>query len=156
LSRSAPADRTVIIGIGNPMRRDDGVGPAAVSRLRARSADADLVVLDGEATRLLDAWTGRQHVIVIDAATSGEAAGTVHRIDMVTDPVPTPGRGASSHGAGLAEAVELARVLDALPDRLVVYGVEVADVSFGEGLTPAVGEALDTLVERLIAEAAAR
>ncbi len=156
MSPPAPRKRPVIIGVGNPMRRDDGVGPAVIAELHARSVDADLVTLDGEPTRLLDAWSGRDRAIVVDAVTSDSAVGTIHRIDVATDPIPAPPPAASSHGAGLAEAVELARALDALPGRLVVFGIEADNVSFGEGLSPAVEAAVDDLLRHIDQELAVR
>lgn len=141
---------TVVIGIGNPMRRDDGLGPAAIERL-ADTAEVDLaefVVLDGEATRLVEAWRGRARAIVIDAVRRDTPAGTIHRIDLGAEEAqPGTIRLTSSHGAGLAEAIALGRVLDALPNSLVVFGVEPDDVTHGEGLSPAVAGALQQLIE---------
>ena len=159
--------RPVVIGVGNPMRGDDGVGAAAVDGVRQRVAlDApgpDLVVLDGEPTRLIDAWRDREQVIVIDAARSGAPPGTIHRIELgstidpdhpANGPMPGSTRSASSHGAGVAEAIALAGALDALPTRLVLLAVEAADVAMGAGLSPAVSAVVPELVERVLAEVA--
>ncbi|WP_374228259.1 hydrogenase maturation protease [Streptacidiphilus sp. ASG 303] len=61
---------------------------------------------------------------------------------------------ASSHGLGLGEAVELARALDRLPERLVVYAVEGRDTSCGTGLSEPVAEAVGPLADRIAAEVA--
>ena len=137
---------TIVIGIGNPMRGDDGIGPAAIARL-AGTPGVDLTVLDGEATRLVQAWRDRTRVIVIDATRRGDPAGTIHRIDLGSGVAPGTTRPTSSHGAGLAEAIALAEILDARPESLVVFGVEPADLSHGEGLSDAVASALDPLVD---------
>ncbi len=146
---------TVVIGIGNPMRSDDGVGPAAIARLE-ETPEVDLVILDGEATRLVEAWRGRTRAIVVDAVRRDAPAGTIHRIDLGSGDAPGTTRPTSSHGAGLAEAMALAQVLDALPASLVVFGVEPADLSHGDGLSDPDAGALDQLVadvRRELAEA---
>ena len=144
----------MVIGIGNTMRRDDSIGVVAVERLRDRFAgDAvELVTMDGESTRLIEAWAGADRAVVVDAMRSGGPAGTVRRIEVGRDALPSWTPGASSHHAGLAEAVDLGRALDRLPAHLVIYGVEVHDVSPGEGLSPAVERALPGLVQQLEAE----
>jgi hydrogenase maturation protease len=72
----------------------------------------------------------------------------VHRFDATDRPLPVELGSASTHALGLAAAIELARELGRLPRRLVVYGIEGERFELGEGLTPAVGDA----VERLVAE----
>jgi len=143
-----------VIGVGNPMRGDDGVGPAAVARLAGADPplEVDLVTLDGEPARLIEAWRHRRRAIVIDAACGGAAAGTIHRVEPDHDP-PRWSAPPSSHGAGVAEALALARVMDALPEHLVVFGMEPGDLTLGEGLSDQVRAALPDLVAQVRAEA---
>ena len=147
----------LVIGIGNTMRRDDGVGILVVERLAVAIAPhaADIVTMDGESTRLIEAWAGADRAVVVDAMRGGESAGSVRRIEVGRDALPSWAVGASSHHAGLAEAVDLGRALDRLPAHLVIYGVEAHDVSPGEGLSPAVENAMPDLVQRLAAEVVA-
>jgi hydrogenase maturation protease len=66
---SGPGDApSVVIGVGNEFRRDDGAGPAVIARLRGLvPPGVDLVVTDGEPTRLIEAWTGAALAVVVDA-----------------------------------------------------------------------------------------
>ena len=148
----------VVIAVGNDLRRDDGVGPAVVARVEeALPADVGVVVVDGEPSRLVDAWTGTAVAVVVDAVRSGAPAGTVHRLRVHPDgePLPAPGRGASSsHAAGVAEAVALGRALERMPGRLVVVGVEVAAVGDGPGLSGPVAAAVPAAVAAVQAEVA--
>ena len=58
----------MVIGVGNEFRRDDGAGPAVVTRLRDLAPDGvRLVITDGEPTRLIDAWAGSALAVVVDA-----------------------------------------------------------------------------------------
>ncbi len=134
---------TLIVGLGRPDRGDDGVGPAVVSRLDLENRpDVDSMLLD-EPTSLIDLWTGRELVIVVDAVSSGSPPGTIHTIDATTGPLPTgPWAAAGSHAFGLGAAVELARALDRLPTRLLLVGVEVEATDHGRGLSHAVAAAV--------------
>jgi hydrogenase maturation protease len=149
--------RTVVIGVGNPYRADDGVGPAVVQLLeQCHVEDAVLCRSLGEATELIDLWTGVDLAIVVDAVLAEPAhPGRVHRL-VVHRPPTERSRAASSHGVDLGEAVELARVLDRLPGELVLYAVEVDHVGHGEGLSAPVTEAAARLAGDIAAELAAR
>lgn len=145
----------MVIGVGNPYRRDDGVGPAVVDRLRgAGLSGVTLAESDGEACALMLLWHGRRLAIVVDAVRAEPPCpGRVHRL-VVPWPAP-PGRSAGTHATGPADAVALARALARLPQRLVVYGVEAADTGFGPGLSPSVASAADRLAALIIGEARA-
>ena len=64
----------VVIGVGNEFRRDDGAGPAVIGQLRDRvPAGVELVITDGEPTRLIEAWAGAALAVIVDAPTSRQA-----------------------------------------------------------------------------------
>jgi hydrogenase maturation protease len=134
---------TVVIGLGNPYRRDDGLGPVVVSLLADRKLPGvTLAGCDGEPTRLIELWTGAALAVVVDAVrTARTRPGRVHRLSAYHPAVRGGAATTSSHGIALGEAVDLARVLDRLPDRLLVFAVETDQVGFGVGLSPPVAEA---------------
>ncbi|WP_329560531.1 hydrogenase maturation protease [Kitasatospora sp. NBC_01266] len=153
------ATRIVVIGVGNEYRRDDGVGRAVVAGLAARTGDRALPsgtalrVCDGEPARLITLWEGADLAVVVDAAHAHPGhPGRVHRLEVDAAGLPGSGGPTSSHGLGLGEAVELARALDRLPTRLVVYAVEGADTAFGQGLSTPVSAAVEPLAERITRE----
>ncbi|MFP3986676.1 hydrogenase maturation protease [Streptomyces sp. E11-3] len=150
--------RMAVIGVGNDFRRDDGVGWAVVARLRERSAARPLppgtvlALCDGDPGRLIGLWEGADLAVVVDAAHAHPGTpGRVHRLELDSERLSQPPT-TSSHGLGLGEAVELARVLGRLPGRLVAYAVEGADTSMGTGLTPAVAAVVAPLAESVAAE----
>jgi hydrogenase maturation protease len=133
-----------VIGIGNRFRSDDAAGLEVVARLRGSlPAGVELLEREGEPTALIDAWAGADDVWVVDAVLSRAAPGTLHRLDAASGELPAELFRASTHHLGLAEAVELARAVGALPARLVVYGIEAAELAVGEGLSPAVADAVE-------------
>jgi hydrogenase maturation protease len=145
----------VVIGVGNPFRHDDAAGLDVARLLRGRLPDGvGLLERDGEPTGLLAAWDGADAAWIIDAVSSGAPAGTVHRIDAGRQPLPAELFRASTHALGLADAVELARVLGRLPAHTIIYGISGADFSAGQGLSPPVAAAAATVAAAILAEVA--
>jgi hydrogenase maturation protease len=142
-----------IIGVGNPDRGDDGIGRVVAERLRGQVADGiEIKVLNGEVTALLDCLERADSAYLIDAVSSGAEAGTVHRFDVSAIPLPSLSFAASTHGLGLAEAIELARAMECLPVPCVVYGVEAASFDDGRPLSSAVRTAGKQVSDRILAE----
>lgn len=144
----APA---AVIGIGNPYRRDDGVGPAVVAEVeRLHLPGVRIVFSDGEPAGLIDAWSEAALAIVVDAVRCEPSTpGRIHR--STVDNVPAVGQ-TSSHGMGIPEAVLLARALERMPGRLVVFAVEADDLDFGVGLSSAVTRAVPDVVHAIVDE----
>jgi hydrogenase maturation protease len=155
LPGSAPAGEApaVVIGVGNEFRRDDGAGPAVIARLRDLAPPGvRLVVTDGEPARLVEAWTGAALAVVVDAVRAEPPhPGKIHRF-VVDQPRAATGRGASSHGLGLDDAIALAAALDRMPGRLVVHAIEAADLTQGPGLSPPVAAAVDTVTRAVLGD----
>lgn len=148
-------DRRIVVGIGNPARGDDGAGRAVAQRLRGMlPAGVAVEELDGEATALLAALDGAAAAYLIDACVSGEPAGTIRRFDLAAGRLPPTAAALSSHGIGLAEALELARALGQLPPRCILYAIAGETFETGAELSPAVKEAVGEAACRLRAELA--
>jgi len=141
-----------VIALGNRFRGDDGVGPLIADRLRAVSSGIAIVEGVDDSLAIINAWDDRALAVVVDAAASGAPPGTLHRRDLGRAPLPRELARCSSHGLGLAEAVELAGVLDRLPARLVIYAVEAADFTPGASLSPEVTAAADVATRQIMAE----
>jgi hydrogenase maturation protease len=153
--------RTVVIGVGSDFRGDDGVGPAVLARLAGRvPPGVALVASDGEPANLLEAWDGASVAIVVDAVQAGSApAGALHRVEIVgryampgPEPVGESAGMSGSHQLGLGSAIGLAQVLDRLPARLIVHGIQGSDFTMGAGLSEPVAGAVDDLVAAVIAD----
>ncbi len=147
-----PAGQVVLIGVGNPYRRDDGIGPALAAAIGGLDLPGVIVLTsDGEPSRLLDAWTGARLAVVVDAVRPGGGEpGQIHRFSGC--PADGDSGPASTHGLGIGQAAALGQALDRLPDRLVVLAVEAADVGYGEQLSPPVAAALASLTSLVLAE----
>lgn len=133
-----------LIGIGNRFRRDDGIGPAVVDRLRSRG-DAWICTPD----HLIEALAGTSAAVIVDAAAPDGTPGRIERFDLAHGHFPQD-RTVSSHGLGLADSLSLADALGALPATTVIYTLEAEDVGHGEGLTAQVSKCLPVLAERIL------
>jgi hydrogenase maturation protease len=143
----------MVVGVGNSLRGDDGVGLEVARRVRER-ADVAVRELEGEGVGLLDAWADARAVLLVDSVRSGAAPGTVHRVDATDHPLPAELRGSTStHAFGVAEAIELARALGRLPHRLVVYGVEGGRFETGAGLSRNVAAVVDSVADAVVGDA---
>jgi hydrogenase maturation protease len=145
---------SLFVGIGNPMRGDDAAGLLVAARLRELSPPGLRVIeLEGEPVDLIEAFGGAAAVLVADAVSSDAEPGTVHRFDAGAAPLPARLAGPSTHALGLPEAVELARALGRLPERLTVLGIEGARFEAGSRPLPEVTRAAVSLAEEVAAAA---
>ena len=143
----------LVIGIGNPDRGDDGVGPAVASCLRERlPSEVRLFECNGDVLDLIEEWAGFATALLIDATAPGGRAGRIQRLDLIGQPLHADFARNSTHAFGLAETVELARSLNRLPRQLVVYLVEGERFDIGTPLSPAVAEAVNRVAESILAE----
>jgi hydrogenase maturation protease len=145
--------QVVVIGIGTAYRNDDSAGLIAAQRLRELSLPpTHIVEHEGEGTALLDLMAGSQAAILIDATSSGSPVGTIQRFDARESPLPAQIFRHSTHAFGVASAVELARALDRLPARVVLFGIEGRDFAAGMRLSREVELALPNLIKRVAEE----
>ena len=146
-------ERTRIVAIGNRDRGDDGLGPLVADRLKeAVNGRAEVLVSDGDPGDLLEAMTGCDRLILIDACAP---AGTPGRVSRETDRARLMSmRPSSSHVLGAAEVLGLAEVLDRLPAEVVVYAMEGLDFEPGAPLSDAAEAGVDIAVGMILEEVA--
>lgn len=144
--------RATVIGIGNPYRHDDGIGPAVVAELeRLKIPGVRVALHDGEPAGLLDAWSDTRLAIIVDAVSCAPATpGRIHH--STVDDLSLDTGQTSSHGLGVPQAVLLAQALDRMPARLVVFAVEADNLDLGTGLSPAVTRAVPDVVHAIVDE----
>jgi hydrogenase maturation protease len=146
----------LVVGVGNEMRGDDGVGVEIARRVRDAGERGGIEVREhqGEPTELLDAWQGREAVVLVDTMHSGQEPGTMRRLDVSNRPLPVPlGGSSSTHAFTLGDAIELARALHRLPERLVVFAIEGRTFAAGAALSSELEASLPALAEAVLREA---
>ncbi len=147
-SREAIRPAVLVLGLGNPLLGDDGVGLALLAEL-ARGQDAwggSVEFIDGGTLGLglLGHISGRRALIVLDAVKLGKAPGTVHVLREWKGAVPHP---STAHESNAAELLGIAALLGELPDHIRIIGIEPDRVAVEMGLSDdvinALSEALD-------------
>lgn len=142
-----------IIGLGNELRGDDAVGLVVARRVRQTIGDrAEVIEAEMAGMDLMELMNGADVAILIDAARSGQSPGTIHRLDASTGPIAVRIFPHSSHAIGIAEVLELARVMGVLPSQVILYGIEAGNTEAGQTLSAPVAKAMDEVVERIVQE----
>ena len=153
---------TLVLGMGNPILSDDGVGLLVAERLRSVTLPDGVEVLQSEVAglRLLELVRGFTRVIIIDALKSpaevGREPGEIVRYEA--QDFKGGQRYGSAHSIGLGTVLELGRKLGYdMPEDVTVFAIEAVDVeTFGEELSPPVAAAAQRVLAMIAAELAAR
>ena len=148
--------RIIVLGVGNILLSDEGVGVRAVQELeRGYQLPPEVVVLDGgtSAMELLDDLAHADLLIIADCIRAGRPPGSLIRV--ADDDVPVFFRQKMSpHQIGLSDVLATLTLSRESPKRVVVHGIEPSSLATGIGLTPVVAQRLPELVAAIAQELA--
>lgn len=153
----SPRKRTVIVGVGNALLKDEGIGVHVVRALQEMglaSPGGEVEVVDGGTSPgALDWAEGADKLIIVDAARGGGEPGTIYRFapDEVSG---EPKLLTSLHDLGLLDSLRMMESLGDPPRETVIIGVEPAEVDWGLELTPTLRAKLPDVVRRVVEEQA--
>jgi len=147
--------KTIILGLGNPLRRDDGIGPAVVEALRkSHSLPEEITIIDAGTSDLeaLLLMQGYQRAFIIDAANIGATPGDwrcipIEEICLIPNVLPHYG---SFHNAGLKDAIALGEALGILPKEIFIYAVQPQDLQISIGLSESNSAAVQEITKDLL------
>lgn len=142
---------TLIIGIGNRYRGDDGVGFYVICNLQdCDLQNVELMEVKPDGYSLIEVWKDRELVIIVDAAVGTGPPGTIKRFDALKEKIPSMLSPVSSHSISLAETISLAKSLKQLPKRLYIFAIEIGKVNYGTSISPVVREAGKRVAQKII------
>ena len=148
------AERMLIIGVGNLLLKDEGVGVQVARQLQKRALPPEVEVCDGGVggIGLLDYFRRTSKLLLIDAAEMNLKPGAVVR--FTPREVKDSGHRVkfSTHDVGLAEVLKLAEALGLCPEEVVIIGIQPKEIAWGEELSPAVQASLPGVVEMVMKE----
>lgn len=149
MTTSGDTTQTGVVGLGNPLRRDDGVVMVLLESLRERGipAGVELVDLGDGGFRLLYTLEEFERALVVDAVEFGGEPGE-HAV-FTPEEVRSMGDHRSAHDANLVQLLEASAERSDHPDSLRVFAIQPADQSMGEGLSDALEAQVPQLVEAL-------
>ena len=150
--------RTVVIGLGNPILGDDGVGLEVARRIKNLSEGTgapDVKELGAGGLRLLEAMAGYDRAFIVDAMVSGRIPQGAARF-MTMEELGPARNVASEHDLDLPTAVEMGKLLGMdLPGEIRIMGIEASNVhAFGESLTAELRESVPGAVDSIMKELA--
>ena len=145
----------LILGLGNILLGDDGLGPALIEQM-SQEQDEDrlsdrIEFLDGgtQGLALLGHLSGREAIIIVDALAMGAPPGTTKLLNFTEVFQMGASHANTSHEGNAGELLAVAKVLDELPDRVFIVGVEPESIATGYGLSESVRKALPIAASRV-------
>jgi hydrogenase maturation protease len=142
--------RRVVLGLGNTLNRDEGLGVHAAARLAERlPATVDVEIIDGGTLglNLLPIVEESSHLLLLDAADAGQPPGTV--IELAKDEIPLyTGVKLSQHQVTFQEVLGLANFRGKLPEHLHLIAVQPEDISIGVDLSTTVEAVMGDVLTR--------
>jgi hydrogenase maturation protease len=153
MSKTVIEKRVLVLGLGNLVRSDDGVGVhIALQLMSDPRLPSEVEVIDGgtQGLNLLPTVTEATHIVAIDAVNAGVAPGTILRYE-ISELDMLPGS-PSVHQIGFADLLEALRWLDKSVQSLVLIGVQPEETGWETKLSPTLEAALPKLIETVINE----
>ena len=141
--------RLAIIGIGNPIMADDGIGPRLISELEGSDLGVDLIDMGTGGMQLVHVLAGYGSVIIIDSADMGLSPGEsrVWAPEEVVSLKET--RAYSLHDWDLMRSIEISRELGEVPERILILAVQPGSLHIGEGLSPQVERGIPAYIDEI-------
>jgi hydrogenase maturation protease len=142
----------VVVGVGNLLLKDEGVGIHAVQRLQEMDLPPDVELIDGGTSPDLIAYIkAGDKLIIVDAAKAGGEPGTIYRFlpdDLATD----AGTLASAHELGVDLNLKLMSLMGNEPREIVIIGIEPKEIDWGTELTPELEQKKPEIVKVILRE----
>lgn len=144
--------KILILGIGNIIIKDEGVGVRVAQEMQRMSLPPDVEVLDGgiKGLDLLDFIEDREKVVVVDAVKAGAPPGTLFRFTD-KDLAGKKGMLRSAHGIDFSDVIAIAALMGKKPD-IVFLGIEPEDLSVGMELSPLIEKNVPVLINLVMKE----
>ncbi len=144
--------KTQVLGIGNSILSDDGVGVHVVERLKAEEILPGVVLTVGGTggSVLIDMIEEGDRLIIVDAIVTGAAPGTIHELSVQDIVSTVPIHLASAHDFDFLTILGLGKEVlgKEIPSEIMIIAVEAADITtFSEECTPPVKDAVDRVVQ---------
>ena len=144
---------TLVMGIGNILLRDEGVGVRVVEAMQRIDVPEDVELIDAgtAGADLVDIVADRRKLIVVDAIEAGEEPGTILRL-IPEDLLPQGEEAISIHQLGLVESLAMAKHLGCAPREVSIVGIQPGEINPGMELTPEVADAVPKAIQVVLAE----
>jgi len=150
---NAPHRHIVVLGVGNLLLSDEGVGVHVANKMMEMDLPDGVEVVEGgtDGFRLMNVVTKADRLIVVDAVKAGEAPGSIYRFDIKDAPSSPDAYKTSVHQIGILEVVHLAELVGKTPETTII-GVEPKSLDMSMELSPEVRAKLPKIIEVIFEE----
>ncbi|MGD0153957.1 MAG: HyaD/HybD family hydrogenase maturation endopeptidase [Thermacetogeniaceae bacterium] len=148
--------KKIVLGIGNLLLKDEGIGVHLVRALEDRQLPPDVDVIDGGTAGcdLLPLLSGAEKIIIVDALKGGEPPGAVYRLTPQDFQQQAKYDVISLHDIGIMDALKMLELMDGYLPAVVIIGVEPGQIEVGLDLTPEVSASLPFILDLVMKEIA--
>lgn len=152
-NRLIPSPKITVLGVGNELLSDEGVGIHTIKELQNREWPPEIEVLEGgtDGFGLLNIITSTDHLIVIDSLKGGAKPGSIYRFDINDAPTCPDLFKTSVHQIGILEVINLSSLIGNTPDTVVI-GVEPKELKTGMVLSPEIKKKIPRIIELVLDE----
>ena len=129
----------VVLGLGNPLMSDEGIGVYIVERLQKQAAkfpDVEFIDAGTGGMNVLHLIANRKKAVIVDCALMGQALGTIRRFTPQDVKSVKQVSHFSLHDVDILKVLELSRQLDECPPEVIIFGIEPAKIEQGDTLSP--------------------
>ena len=152
LSKSSAPRRIVVIGVGNLLQKDEGIGIHTVKALEKMEMPDNVTIIDGGTSPDILACTrGGDKLIIIDAARAGGEPGTIYRFQP-DDIVAESGEMLSVHELGVPQNLRLMLLSGDEPSEVIIIGIEPKEIDWGIELSPELEMKIPEIISVVIKE----
>ncbi|MCX6005156.1 MAG: hydrogenase maturation protease [Chloroflexi bacterium] len=141
-------NRVTVLGIGNPLCQDDGIGIRIIYDLHSRGVPEEVDVIDGgtspDLLSLLNA--NIDELIIVDALKGKGKPGTIYRLEIHESNISDDSF-SSVHGLGVLDGLKLMKKLGIQPDKVVIIGIEPEDTSHGLHISPQIESRIPAILD---------
>lgn len=141
--------KTLVLGLGNTLLKDDGLGVAVIERLQDKAYKAEIKNGATLGLSLFEILKEAEKAVVIDAVDMGCAPGTIARFKASELLNLKSGQNFSLHEIGLLEVLKIGQSLNEEFNNVIIIGMQPKDLSPGEGLTPEVEGRIPEIIEMI-------
>ncbi len=142
-----------IIGLGNPLKSDDGVGILLINEIQKKDIPSDVEVFDAGTggMKILHLLNDVEKALIVDAIHFGGKPGD--SVFFKPEEVESLNKSQSSHDANFLEVLELSKTLEEAPKEIIIMGIEPKDTSFGEEVSSEIENKIPNLTNDLFEKA---
>jgi hydrogenase maturation protease len=150
-----PPAPILVLGMGNILMTDEGIGVRVIESLKECRIPSGVELFDGgtASLELLSAFSNRKKLIVVDAIKGGQNPGAVYRFNF-EDLTYQKEFATSLHQLGIIDTLSQARILDCLPEEVIIIGIEPAKIAPGLELSSEMAAVIPKIKEIILKELA--